>query len=368
MGCWNETCGFSQQSINYGDKIYAFIIINNSSPYKSVYANGISLPMAFPIEAEYNDYGSIENPKINYATESTIALFNKYYTDGHLIVNYGSAYPKKKETVDSKPFYEKIEEIFFDIERGYITLRLKNYKSEEIEHSLSFMLIKKNVLENAWSVIEDSNDYDIELDTFKNIASDVSLMIDEYINNASYEEADTLEAQIKNITEQYGDKSAIWSDTDKDMVSYLLKKLMKTNKYAFGSWGGDTLESKVYKYGNKCCLLRSLESVHKQSFDRLFEITKSYYSPEKKDDIIDVITKFLITIPTFYIFRKIWCPQGHCSQHDSLDIQISYIEKLLLSLYEERNKKLIDCDYDDATINKVKQSITDFKEKITYDK
>lgn len=66
MGCWNETCGISQLPIHVGDKIRAFILLDNT--YKgrlegggTCYSSGEWAPFGISISGEYNDYGGIEN-------------------------------------------------------------------------------------------------------------------------------------------------------------------------------------------------------------------------------------------------------------------------------------------------------------------
>lgn len=358
MGCWNETCGFSQQSILCGDLVYAFIIINNDTPSKSVYANGIAFPMSFPITAQYNDYGSIENAKTDFATESTIRLFNKYYRSGKLIVNY--------ESSDSE-LYKDIESIFYDIERGNVTLKLRNFRGKDVEHGLSFMLIKKKVLETAWNVIEESTDYDVELNNFENFKDDIGVMLDDCVVNAvDSKHIASLEEEMHAISSKYDDNSdEEWSSEDAEKVSKLIKIILKHTNCEFHSWGGRELRSNVFKYGNKCGVLDSYEHVHRTSFKFLFEITKDIYSDDIRMDIIDVISKFLMTVDAFFLFRKIWSPQGHSSQNDSTDEHISYMEKMLLVMYEEKQKRLI--DYDDnekIVIITVNNKIKTLKENI----
>lgn len=73
MGCWNGTCAISNLPIIAGEKIkmlfldapYGFKELNKSA---YCYPNGIFHVGAFPIDGEYDDYGSIENvvEDVNY--------------------------------------------------------------------------------------------------------------------------------------------------------------------------------------------------------------------------------------------------------------------------------------------------------------
>jgi len=70
MGCWNQTCMLTQLPILAGDKVKVFLLrqigdIGNGM----VYPTDVCRPVTPPIDAEYNDYGSVENINENYATK-----------------------------------------------------------------------------------------------------------------------------------------------------------------------------------------------------------------------------------------------------------------------------------------------------------
>lgn len=63
MGCWSETCVISHLPINAGEKVRYILL--QASPFsncgKDANANTRWYMRDFPIKAEYNDYGSVEN-------------------------------------------------------------------------------------------------------------------------------------------------------------------------------------------------------------------------------------------------------------------------------------------------------------------
>lgn len=66
MGCWNETCLISNLPIRVGNPVVAYFVAHDN--YKDVkdysgdyHATDRVFPISLPIEAEYDDYGSIEN-------------------------------------------------------------------------------------------------------------------------------------------------------------------------------------------------------------------------------------------------------------------------------------------------------------------
>lgn len=60
MGCWNKTCGLSGLHILAGTPVYVFIL-EQVPVYEQTYTTGMFTPLLLPFEAEYNDYGGIEN-------------------------------------------------------------------------------------------------------------------------------------------------------------------------------------------------------------------------------------------------------------------------------------------------------------------
>ncbi len=87
MGCWNATCQISQLPIFAGDKV-RFLLLTHS-PYSLVeakingneencgegaakdgcYSTDFWFPRTIPIKAQYNDYGSVENAKLDINAE-----------------------------------------------------------------------------------------------------------------------------------------------------------------------------------------------------------------------------------------------------------------------------------------------------------
>jgi hypothetical protein len=64
MGCWNGTCGVSQLPIHHGEKVRLFFLVPNNykeHPNTMVHSTALYEPGWYPIRAEYNDYGSVEN-------------------------------------------------------------------------------------------------------------------------------------------------------------------------------------------------------------------------------------------------------------------------------------------------------------------
>lgn len=81
MGCWNETCDLSKLPIRYGDKVKFLILLNVGAGGKSYYYNDTYIPLALPLSGEYNDYGSVENIKIDQSTLNFLSSTTFYVMD-----------------------------------------------------------------------------------------------------------------------------------------------------------------------------------------------------------------------------------------------------------------------------------------------
>lgn len=389
MGSWNATCGFSQQSISAGEDVYAFLICCNETSKDSVYADGIAKQMGFPIEAQYNDYGSIQNPKVGYATKTTIGLFNEYYKIGKLLIDNNmwkdiESNKKNKSSWDGyvtgltkEDGFSDVETIFYGIERGYISLRLKTWGNKTIDHNLSFMLIKKDVLESAWETIEYSNEFETEDQTFDKFRDDMEMMITYcFAHNPDNEvRLQEIEQEIEEINKKYvvetsksdnieeiinKELNIKKSTEDEQQLSKLYRELTRLDCLD-KPWGSDNVESNVSDYGNVCRLFTSSNSVHRESFEYIYNVSKEIYCTEIKSDMIDSLVKFLMTNASFQAFRKIWYPQGHTSQFDTFDLEIEYMERLLRKMYMIRKQRLKDGFYEDG-IPEVLGGISIFEE------
>ena len=76
MGCWNETCMLSHLPIFCGDNIKTIILVKKHDKpcSEKVYFDDGYTPIVFPFNAEYNDYGGIENPIISDYTIRQLKL------------------------------------------------------------------------------------------------------------------------------------------------------------------------------------------------------------------------------------------------------------------------------------------------------
>jgi hypothetical protein len=83
MGCWNGTCFLSHLPIHAGEEIKIIFLektdeeafTNNTGV---CYSNTFFRPIYFPISGKYDDYGGIEDVKMDFITTQGLDIFKKY--------------------------------------------------------------------------------------------------------------------------------------------------------------------------------------------------------------------------------------------------------------------------------------------------
>lgn len=117
MGCWNETCGVSNLSINHGDKVVLIILQETWSEAEikqygieedssgMCYPDDLWNPRYLPIHGKYNDYGSIEKVVEDLNTRVVVQDIKEYLVPKE--VSYDK--PVSKENANLKNILHWIE-------------------------------------------------------------------------------------------------------------------------------------------------------------------------------------------------------------------------------------------------------------------
>lgn len=141
MGCWNETCGVTQLPIKYGDKIRAFILMDNTYKGKvkgggNYYPNDEWVPFGIAIQGTYDDYGGVEDIVENETTQLMLdTIKDGWSIDGEDKSRY--SIPDTKDL--------KLSDVLNGVERGaarYNTISQKDktlgimYVLEEVYQSM----------------------------------------------------------------------------------------------------------------------------------------------------------------------------------------------------------------------------------------
>ena len=125
MGCWNGTCGISQLPILTGQKVKAFLLLQ-SEYAKNIRGSGVCYPTEyfrpwfFPVTAEYNDYGSIENIQTDWNSEYMLETFRKWLADGTVRI-LGHDEAEVNDPGIEK--FEKLDDVFDCVERGALVFK-----------------------------------------------------------------------------------------------------------------------------------------------------------------------------------------------------------------------------------------------------
>lgn len=167
MGCWNETCGISKMRITYGEKVRFLPIVMN--PYHVIEVKGFPFgepmilkgasgtyigdlwtPLCYPIRAEYNDYGSIEDvPDKTHKDIAELCQFLEAFKKYCLPIEMGD---NKYHDVSIKNF--TLAEILEALREGRCFMEYKSplpeYKNRIVP--ISWMMIKESVWQSLLKI------------------------------------------------------------------------------------------------------------------------------------------------------------------------------------------------------------------------
>ena len=156
MGCWNGTCGISQLPIMAGMKVKAFLMLQ-SEFVSEVGGAGVCYPTAyfrpwfFPVTAEYNDYGSVENIQKDWNSEYMLESFRKWLAEGKVrILEHDEAEINDPNIAK----FKSLNDVFDCVERGALVFkstieRLNSERtaleSREVEFKIGIFMVLEGV-------------------------------------------------------------------------------------------------------------------------------------------------------------------------------------------------------------------------------
>jgi len=119
MGCWNGTCGISQLPITAGAKVKAILLLQSEYHQEiqgssSCYSSNFFRPWFFPVTAEYNNYGSIENIVKDWNSKYMLETFRRWVAEGE--VKLLGEHAEINDPGITK--FNKLEDVFACVERG----------------------------------------------------------------------------------------------------------------------------------------------------------------------------------------------------------------------------------------------------------
>lgn len=142
MGCWNGTCGISQMSIPAGEKVKAFLILqsefcNEICGAGQCYSSAYFRPWFFPVNAEYADYGSIDNIEMDWNAQYMLETFQKWLADGTVRL-LGDESEINSPDIET---FEKLEDVFRCVERGGLVFHKNKHNNENYLKIGIFMVL-----------------------------------------------------------------------------------------------------------------------------------------------------------------------------------------------------------------------------------
>jgi len=226
MGCWNGTCAISNLPITWNEPV-KLVFLQGEYKYFGMSAfydaTDFMAPAFLPIDAIYNDYGSVENVKENWNTE----IITKYFKR-----RYGSQVKhkhNKEELVETT-----IENVTYLIERGLSNSveileqytptdigpapdqndmeKYKEWLDKYIDNTkkdkkpLSFVLVRKDVWDKLVTVMGNYKNgfyhsFHVELDDYgKKLTFKEFLLFELNAKLEKYKESKNITDPIKRLT------------------------------------------------------------------------------------------------------------------------------------------------------------------------
>jgi hypothetical protein len=160
MGCWNGTCFLSHLPIHAGEEIkIIFLEKTNEEAFTNntgvCYSNTFFKPIYFPISGRYDDYGGIEDVKMDYITTQGLDIFKKYIGGEKSDLIY----------IDSREKAEwSWENIWRSIERNIGTFYLEDEDDDvNFGENIIGIMIRQDVWDRVVNIqLETKNDWDDE--------------------------------------------------------------------------------------------------------------------------------------------------------------------------------------------------------------
>lgn len=156
MGCWNGTCGISQLPITAGAKVKTFLMLQSEFS-DSICGSGVCYATAYfrpwflPVNAKYNDYGSIENIQSDWNSTYMLETFQNWLKEGKVKLLAGDA--EINDPGIRK--FKTLDDVFDCVERGALLYSCNfpkfDHKQKKYVPNKSFLKIGMfMVLENIY--------------------------------------------------------------------------------------------------------------------------------------------------------------------------------------------------------------------------
>jgi len=338
MGSWNATCGLSQLPIKSGTKVKAVIIQNKPEmPEASgfCYQEGYASPITFIIDAEYNDYGSLENIVDNKAMKLFRQYFNQKLNNEEITVDSDDYYDREMFP-DGDIDYTKItnEQLIDLFERDRVNIETSYYHKDGMKKTkvnLGIMMIHNDVYESARESIFNSTEWGYEDFTVDNLKKDCLYAVEDMFETIKLSKYDQIEVdELKEKLKVLDKDSEEFAEVALELID-----LIKLSSVTSKSW--DSEVRKYSKWSNKVSILRGSEGSNMRAFNIYHGLLKAEFRIEEKEEIIEMLYEMVCLLNMMSILRKPWIAQpGKGSQSFDEDVYIGFAKGILNAIYNDR--------------------------------
>jgi len=276
MGCWNGTDGFGGMPIRANEKVKTVIIQNNvHMPPASGFCSliGYAMPISFPIDAQYNDYGSLENISDDLSSKMLFSFLSDELKSGiiKIIPDYSKTYDINKDptVIDS---VDTLQEFIDLIERDRVYRANENYFTKKITFTnIGLMMFSDDIYQSI---------------LFENPLSDIKKDIEYFVEDVFLSAAEEkMDEDTKSILADLENKE------EKDSHTLDMIKRIKQNGSLFSNYW-DNRSRSVGKYYNSVQTLKSFDAVDVDAFKIHYSyiVSGSFQKEEIEKTIFDMIS------------------------------------------------------------------------------
>lgn len=142
MGCWNKTCAMSNLHINAGDRVYVFLIEEQSSKTYHCDSNHLYSPILVPFYSRYDYYGAGENSS-GVALPVIIDSLKQKLIEKEVGENHYHDLEVKREKLTVDVLFELMREQRLYVDNPY----RRNFPDQPQELKIEFVMMRKDIVD-----------------------------------------------------------------------------------------------------------------------------------------------------------------------------------------------------------------------------
>ena len=322
-----------------GTKVKAVIIKNKTRfpeasgfCYSADYADLFS----FVFSGEYNDYGSIENIKLDGGTDAFMGWFKTNLKLGKVKIKSDDYYDNEDGIPDSD--YSEVtfpqlidimerDRLFYEDNVFFYDKETDTQGYKKIFVNIGFMMFHESIFDKLSNALYSDNDYFNRSFTEENIIKDCQFAIDELIigdgNDFTEDDLYTIEKEIEDLGVKNGPKF----EALREKYSKIVQSVFGSKKY----WDSN-ISSSEPSY-NLVRLFKASEGGDSKIFNEYL----AYFQDNKRYDVKEVLKDTILIIRIMASLRKPWMAQtGKGSQSFDEGMYLALADGITEVVYENR--------------------------------